>query len=92
MAKGYGAGRPVCPHRVKRKNDLAAALQPTAVLRNAILADVQGVENRRAIRSQTQGEYPFGRVRRGRVTLIRTSKIRLPRGEDHGVESGGGWR
>ncbi len=72
MTKGYGVGRPVGSHRVKGKQDLAAALRPAAMLRRVVLADVQGSENRRAIRSQIEGKDASRRIRRRRMALIGT--------------------
>jgi len=82
MAKGDRAGRLVGTHGVKRKHDLAASLHPAAMLGHAVFAKVKRVENGCAIRSQVEGEDPFRRIRRRRVTLISTSKISLlPPGE-----------
>jgi hypothetical protein len=82
MAKGDRAGRLVRTHGVKRKHDLAASLHPAAMLGHAVFAKVKRVENGCAIRSQVEGEDPFRRIRRRRVTLISTSKISLlPPGE-----------
>jgi hypothetical protein len=77
MAKGDRAGRLVRAHGVKRKHDLAASLHPAAMLGHAVLAKVKRVENGCAIRSQVEGEDPFRRIRRRRVTLISTGKISL---------------
>jgi hypothetical protein len=77
MAKGDRAGRLVGTHGVKRKHDLAASLHPAAMLGHAVFAKVKRVENGCAIRSQVEGEDPFRRIRRRRVTLISTSKISL---------------
>ena len=72
MAKGYGVGRPVGSDRVKGELDLAAVLRPAAMLHGVVLADVQGSENRRAIRSQIEGEDTSRRIRRRRMALIGT--------------------
>jgi hypothetical protein len=87
MTKGYRAGRLVRPHRVKRKHNLAAALHPAAMLGHAVFANVKRVENGRAVWGQVEGEDPFRRIRRRRVTLISTSKISLlpPRKADSNV-------
>jgi hypothetical protein len=83
MAKGYRAGRPIRSHGVKGKNNLAAASRPTAMLGRIVFADIEGGENRSAIRRQVQSEHPPGRVGRGRMTLVNTWEISLPvRGED----------
>ncbi len=75
MAKGYRARRLVGPHWVKRKDDLATALHPAAMLGHAVFANVKRVENGGAVRSQVEGEDPFGRICRRGVTLVSTSKI-----------------
>ena len=72
MAKGYGAGRPVCAHRIERKNDLAAALRPTAMLRRVVFAYVQSGEHCCAVRGQAQSKDPSRRVGRRRMSLIST--------------------
>lgn len=77
MTKGYGTGWLMGPHGVKSKHDLAAALHPAAVLGHAVLADVKSIENRRAIRSQVEGEDPLCGIGRRRVTLISASRISL---------------
>jgi hypothetical protein len=50
MAKGYGVGRTIGPHRVKGKQDLAAVPGPAALLPCVVLADVQCSENRGTVR------------------------------------------
>jgi hypothetical protein len=77
MAKGYWAGRLVGSHRVKRKHDLATALHPAAMLGHPVFANVKGVENGCAVRSQIEGEDPFRGIGRRRVALISTSKISI---------------
>ena len=72
MAKGYGVGRSIGSHRVKGKQDLAPVLRPAAMLGRVVFADIQGSENRRAIRSQIEGENTSRRIRRRRVALIST--------------------
>jgi hypothetical protein len=64
-------------HRVKRKHDLATALHPAAMLGHSVFANVKGVENRCAIRSEVKGEDPFRGIGRRRVALISTSKISI---------------
>jgi hypothetical protein len=93
MAEGYGAGRLVWPHRVKRKHDLAAVLHPAAMLGHAVLADVKRVENGCAIRGQVEGKDPFRRIRRRRLALISTCKISLlPPGKVDGCSRASRWK
>ena len=77
MPKGYWTRRLVGSHGVKRKYDLATALHPAAVLGHPVFADVKGVENGCAIRSEVEGEDPFRGIGRRRVALISTSKINI---------------
>ena len=93
MAKGYGVGRPVGSHRVKGKQDLAAVLRPAAMLDCVVFADVQGSENRRAVRSQIEGEDASRRIRRRRMALISTRGISLrATGKFDGVKGRRGFR
>ena len=77
MAKGDWPWRPVWPNWIKGKHDLAAGLGPAAMLRCIVFPDVEGVENGGAVGGQIEGEDPFRRIRRRRVTLISTGKISL---------------
>ena len=72
MAKSDGAGRPVRTHRIKGKHNLAAALRPAAMLGRVVFADVKRGEDRGAVRSQVEGEDPFRRIGRRRMTLVGT--------------------
>jgi hypothetical protein len=83
MTKGNGAGRPVCSHRVKRKNDLAATLGPPAMFGCLLLAQELGGKNRTAIRIQVESEYPTGGICGRRITLVDSWEAGRPvRGED----------
>jgi hypothetical protein len=77
MAKGDRAGGLVRPHRVKRKDDLAAALHPATMLGHAVFANVKGIEDGCAVRSQVEGKDPFCCVCRRCVALIGTAKVGL---------------
>ena len=88
MAKGYGAGRPVWTHRIKGKNNLAAALRPTAMLRRVVLANVQRGQHCRAVRSQAQSKDTSRRVGRRRMSLIGTGEISLPPCGEHRCTGG----
>lgn len=78
MTKGDGAERPVWPYRVKRKNDLATVMRPTAMLGRIFFADVLGGQRRCAIRSQAERKNTPGSILRGRVPLVDTGEINLP--------------
>jgi hypothetical protein len=89
MAKGYWTRRLVGSHGVKGKHNLATVLHPAAMLGHLVFANVKGVENGCAIRSEVEGEDPFRGIGRRRLTLISTSKISiLPPGK--GYRSGPG--
>jgi hypothetical protein len=77
MAKGYWTRGLVRPHGVKRKHNLAAVLHPAAMLGHLVFANVQGVKNGCAIRSEVEGEDPLRGIGRRRVALISTSKISI---------------
>jgi hypothetical protein len=91
MAKGYWAWWLVRSHGVKGKHDLATVLHPAAMLGHLVFANVKGVENGCAIRSEVEGENPFRGIRRRRVALISTSKISiLPPGKAYRTQLGSG--
>jgi hypothetical protein len=72
MVKGNRTGRPVWPHRVKGKDNLATTLRPAAMLRSVVLTDIQGGETGGAVCGQVKREYPSRRVACWRVTLVNT--------------------
>jgi hypothetical protein len=47
------------------------------MLGHPVFANVKGVENGCAVRSQVESEDPFRRIRRRRVALVSTSEISL---------------
>ena len=75
-------------HGVKRKNNLAAALRPTAVLGHIVFADVQGGEYSRAIRSQAERKDAPRRIFCRRVPLVDTRNIGFPAPSQQGGAGG----
>jgi hypothetical protein len=90
MAKGYWTRGLVRSHGVKCKHDLTTGLHPAAMLGHPVFANVKGVENGCAIRSEVEGEDPFRGIGCRRVALISTSKISiLPPGKAYRSGPGG---
>jgi hypothetical protein len=80
MAKRYGPGGLIVPHRVKGKHNLAAALRPMTLLARVVFADVQRGKNRAAVGSEIECKDTLRRIGRRRVTLVNPWHLPL-RGE-----------
>jgi hypothetical protein len=70
MAKRNGPGRLIVTDRVKGKHHLAAVLRPMALLARIVLTDVEGGQNRAAVRSEIECKNTPCRIGRWRVTLV----------------------